>query len=124
MDELQVASDRKTDGLGQFHSKALMAAVKGRKFWLTQSTEEKIAVAIVLNRADWLKTEGYTLAEAFAAMEGDWSEVMLVVVDRLQRNLGRSADRLGITPRKSTSRSLDQLDLFEECESEECNDGQ
>jgi len=36
----------------------------GREAWAAQSTGEKVAVAIVLNRADWLAEMEYTIAEA------------------------------------------------------------
>ena len=39
----------------------------GHEAWAVQSTGEKVAVALVLNRADWLAEMQYTLADAIAA---------------------------------------------------------
>jgi hypothetical protein len=36
----------------------------GHDAWGVQSTGEKVAVALVLNRADWLTQIGYTILEA------------------------------------------------------------
>ncbi len=36
----------------------------GHDAWAVQSTGEKVAVALVLNRPDWLAEQGYTIAEA------------------------------------------------------------
>lgn len=35
------------------------------------STGEAVAVALVLNRPDWLKAQGYTLAEAIELIHGE-----------------------------------------------------
>ena len=39
----------------------------GHDAWAVQSTGEKLAVALVLNRADWLEEMQYTIAEAIEA---------------------------------------------------------
>ncbi|WP_371436313.1 hypothetical protein [Polaromonas sp.] len=44
--------------------KARDAKHGGRDAWSVQSTGEKVAVALVLNRPDWLASINYTLAEA------------------------------------------------------------
>jgi hypothetical protein len=44
--------------------KARDAKRGGRDAWCCQSTGERVAVALVLNRAGWLAEMGYTLAEA------------------------------------------------------------
>jgi hypothetical protein len=36
------------------------------------STGEKIAVALALNRADWLEAAGFTFGEAIDRLAGDW----------------------------------------------------
>lgn len=36
------------------------------------STGEKLAAALVLNRADWLASMQYTIAEAIARVGSDW----------------------------------------------------
>jgi hypothetical protein len=43
-----------------------------RDAWVVQSTGEKVAVALVLNRADWLAEMGYTLAEAIERSGVEW----------------------------------------------------
>jgi hypothetical protein len=119
MDIKSTATD--VDLLDDLYAKALVAAVKGRKSWSTQSTEEEIAVAIALNRGDWLKAIGYTLAEAVAAMESRWIAMIPGIVERLSTDLGRSPERLGMPPRKSSAVPHNQLNLFE-CEPEGCDD--
>ncbi|MDE1155357.1 MAG: hypothetical protein PW735_06445 [Acidobacteriaceae bacterium] len=44
--------------------------------WAVQSTGEKVAVALVLNRADWLAAMGYTIAEAIERSGLEWVAVM------------------------------------------------
>ena len=47
-----------------FVSKAMAAKEGGEAAWAVQSTGEKVAVALALNRADWLALMNYTMAEA------------------------------------------------------------
>ncbi len=44
----------------------------GHDAWAVQSTGEKVAVALVLNRADWLMEQGYTIAEAIERCGSGW----------------------------------------------------
>ena len=55
----------------------------GHDAWSVQSTGEKVAVALVLNRADWLAEMQYTIAEA---IERSWPE-WVTVVPRIARQL-------------------------------------
>jgi len=41
-----------------------------------QSTGEKVAVALVLNRADWLNAMGYTIAEGIERSGVEWVAAM------------------------------------------------
>lgn len=52
--------------------KARDAAKGGEESWCCQSTGEKLAVALVLNRADWLKRMNYTIAEAIDRVGPVW----------------------------------------------------
>lgn len=52
--------------------KARDAKRGGRDAWSVQSTGEKVAVALVLNRADWLASIDYTLAEAIERTGSVW----------------------------------------------------
>lgn len=52
--------------------KARDAKRGGRDAWAVQSTGERVAVALVLNRADWLKSIGYTLGEAIERTGQEW----------------------------------------------------
>jgi hypothetical protein len=45
-------------------NKARNAMRDGRNAWGKQSTFEKVAVALILDREDWFEEFGYTLAEA------------------------------------------------------------
>lgn len=40
--------------------------------WNVQSTGEKLASALVLNRADWLAAMDYTIAEALERLGPEW----------------------------------------------------
>ena len=45
----------------------------GEDAWSVQSTGEKLAVALALNRQDWLARMGYTMAEAIDRVGEVWS---------------------------------------------------
>ena len=53
-------------------NKSRQATRFGRCAWAVQSTGEKVAVALVLNRADWLEELGYTIAEAIERTGQEW----------------------------------------------------
>jgi hypothetical protein len=65
--------------------KASDAKRGGRDAWTVQSTGEKVAVALVLNRADWLQSIGYTLAEAIDRTGREWIG-LVPLVERALRN--------------------------------------
>jgi len=52
--------------------KAEDAKRSGHDAWAVQSTGERVAVALVLNRADWLAERGYTIAEAIERSGSEW----------------------------------------------------
>jgi len=52
--------------------KARDAKLRGKDAWWVQSTGEKVAVALVLDRADWLQDMGYTLAQAIDRTGQEW----------------------------------------------------
>lgn len=51
----------------------------GKPAWGVQSTGERVAVALVLNRADWLADIGYTLAEAIDRTGPEWIRLVPLV---------------------------------------------
>jgi hypothetical protein len=55
-----------------FLGKALDAKRGGHDAWAPQSRGEKVAVALVLNRADWLAEMNYTIAEAIERAGPEW----------------------------------------------------
>jgi hypothetical protein len=55
----------------------------GRDSWGVMSTGEKVAVALVLNRADWLAEVGYTLAEAIDRSGTAW----VALIPKVARDL-------------------------------------
>lgn len=65
--------------------KARDAKEGGRDAWTAQSTGEKVAVALILNRADWLASIDYTLAEAIERTGAEWLP-MVPLVERQLRN--------------------------------------
>lgn len=63
----------------QFLSKARAASIGGEDAWAVQSTGEKLAVALALNRADWIESMGYTEAEAVERIGPTWAELIPAV---------------------------------------------
>jgi len=55
----------------------------GHSAWTVQSTGEKVAVALVLNRADWLEEFDYTLAEAIERTGQEW----VAIIPQIARQL-------------------------------------
>lgn len=53
-------------------SKARDAKRGGREAWGVMSTGEKVAVALVLNRPEWLTEYGYTIPEAIDRSGSAW----------------------------------------------------
>lgn len=67
----------------QLFRKAQEAQRGGRDAWSCMSTGEKVAVALVLNRADWLKAMNYTIAEAIDRTGSEW----VALIPRIAREL-------------------------------------
>ena len=55
----------------------------GHDAWTVQSTGEKVAVALVLNRADWLTESGYTIPEVIERSGAGWVAVIPQVARQL-----------------------------------------
>ena len=55
----------------------------GRDAWSVQSTGEKVAVALVLNRADWLAEIDYTISEAIDRSGVEWIAIIPQVARQL-----------------------------------------
>ncbi|MDW5266106.1 MULTISPECIES: hypothetical protein [Acidobacteriaceae] len=55
----------------------------GHDTWTVQSTGEKVAVALVLNRADWLAEVNYTIPEAIDRSGAEWVAVIPQVARQL-----------------------------------------
>ncbi len=55
----------------------------GHDAWGVQSTGEKVAVALVLNRADWLAQIRYTIPEAIERSGAEWVAVIPQVARQL-----------------------------------------
>ncbi|MDP3229613.1 MAG: hypothetical protein Q8N13_16795 [Acidovorax sp.] len=69
-----------------FLSKVLDAQKGGEAAWSVQSTGEKVAVALALNRADWLAAMNYTLAEAIERTGPVWIALLPRVVRALDND--------------------------------------
>ena len=63
--------------------KARDAKQGGHGAWAVQSTGEKVAVALVLNRPDWLAEVDYTIAEAIDRSGADWVSMIPKVARQL-----------------------------------------
>lgn len=69
-------------------NKARSAKRSSHDAWAVQSTGEKVAVALVLNRADWLTECGYTIAEAIDRAGQDW----IAIIPQVARQLADEED--------------------------------
>ena len=67
-----------------FLGKARDAKRGGRDAWSVMSTGEKVAVALVLNRPDWLASIDYTLAEAIDRTGPEWLSMVPLVAKMLR----------------------------------------
>lgn len=74
--------------------KARDAQRGGHDAWRVMSTGERLAVALVLDRPDWIKEAGYTLAEAVHRVGEVWCELLLAA----QRQLEAEAEADGEEP--------------------------
>ena len=63
--------------------KARDAKRGGHEAWTVQSTGERVAVALVLNHADWLAEIDYTIAEAIERSGADWVALIPQVASQL-----------------------------------------
>ena len=63
--------------------KAQHAQRGGHDAWSVQSTGEKVAVALVLSRADWLAEQDYTIAEAIEPSGPEWVAMIPQVARQL-----------------------------------------
>ena len=63
--------------------KATEAKRGGHDAWAVQSTGERVAAALVLNRADWLAEMGYTIPEALERSGADW----VAIIPQVARHL-------------------------------------
>jgi hypothetical protein len=68
--------------------KARDAKRGGHGAWTVQSTGERVAVALVLNRADWLAEMSYTLAEAIERSGAEW----VALIPQVARELADEED--------------------------------
>ncbi|EJL76620.1 hypothetical protein PMI12_02383 [Variovorax sp. CF313] len=80
------AGDRAPEGAEFRHllGKARDAARRGRDAWDVQSTGEKVAVALVLNKPAWLKAMDYSMVEAIERTGSAWLALMPAVVRALR----------------------------------------
>ena len=72
-----------SDRYNHLLSKARSAKRGGHDAWAVQSTGEKVAVALALNRADWLEEQGYTIAEAIDRAGQEWVAMIPLVARQL-----------------------------------------
>ena len=73
-----------SDQYQQLFRKSLDAKRGGHAAWSVQSTGERVAVALVLNRADWLADIGYTIPEAIERSGAEWVSVIAQVARQLE----------------------------------------
>jgi hypothetical protein len=68
--------------------KARDAKRGGHGAWTVQSTGERVAVALVLNRADWLSEMDYSIAEAIERSGPEW----VALIPQVARQLADEED--------------------------------
>ena len=56
----------------------------GHDAWAVQSTGEKVAMALVLNRVDWLAEIQYTIAEAIERSGAEWVSIIPQIARQLE----------------------------------------
>ena len=61
-----------TNEYRKLFGKARDAMLGGRDAWNVMSTGEKVAVALVLNRPEWLSDFGYSIPEAIDRTGPEW----------------------------------------------------
>jgi hypothetical protein len=66
--------------------KARDAKQGGHSAWCVQSTGEQVAVALTLNRADWLAEAGFTIAEAIDRAGETWVSLIPRVAKELSND--------------------------------------
>ena len=57
-------------------NKSRRAIESNRAGWALQPVGERLAIALVLNRADWLEDLGYTIADAIELAGKEWVSVI------------------------------------------------
>ena len=67
-----------------FLGKARDAKIGGHSAWCVQSTGEMVAVALALNRADWLQEVGYTIPEAIDRAGELWVKLIPKIAQTLE----------------------------------------
>jgi hypothetical protein len=72
-----------TDHYEHLLRKSRYAKRAGHDAWAVQSTGEKVAVALVLNRADWLTEISYTIPEAIERSGPEWVAMIPQVARQL-----------------------------------------
>lgn len=89
-------TDTETDYIyKQMLNKSRDAARGGWESVRVMSTGERLAVALICNRADWLKQLDYTMAEAVDRVGQDWMSRV--------RNVERALVDEGLLPMESES---------------------
>jgi hypothetical protein len=86
--------DTQNDRYAHLLRKARDARRGGHDAWGVQSTEEKVAVALALNRSDWLAESDYTIPEAIERA----GRSVLRSFRRLPASLPRRSDAMHTVP--------------------------
>lgn len=81
-----VVKSQGSAGFAHLLGKARDAKRGGKAAWSCQSTGEKVAVALVLNRPEWLASMNYTIVEAIERAGSTWVALMPEVVRQLEQS--------------------------------------
>jgi hypothetical protein len=70
----------------QLLGKARDAKRGGYGAWCVQSTGERVSVALVLNKPEWLAEMGYSLAEAIDRAGHEWIALVPIVARQVKQD--------------------------------------
>ena len=89
--------------------KARDAKRGGYDAWACQSTGEKVTVALVLNRTDWLSEIGYTIPEAIDRAGPEWVAILRDVERALHEDRESPTPNSHLSPRDWIQAGIENL---------------
>jgi hypothetical protein len=85
LERRQILRDFRSPLFCPFLAHAAEAATHGYEAWRRQPMREKLAVALVLNKTNWLQAMNYSIADAIDNLGPDWVDLIPCTAKRLRR---------------------------------------